>query len=104
MEVTADNVAVAGTIINTGLIGVIWHQLIARLDKLETGKTTKEHCILRSQIMDERFENIKLNLSNIHNNNKDNYDKLYVMMEDVHDVLGGIQECVTKLSAGVDCT
>lgn len=107
MEIPNDVVALGGTVVNSGLLLYIWNLTTERLKKVEEslGKdlVTKESCLLKSKIMDERFENTKIKLNEIHLSNKEDFDRMYKVFEDVNDALSNIQECVTKLSAGIDC-
>ena len=88
----------------------IWVSLTKRVDKVEEiqGKRTdqfitKDSCVLRAALVDERVNNITHALEVFEQSRKEDSKIMNNKLDAMTETMIDIRECMVKLSAGVDC-
>ena len=89
------------------VIGLVWRGLNIRVEKiekiLENNIVTLDHCTLKNQNTNDRIGGISSRLDDFKTDNKEDHEALGKTLETMCDTLTGIRECITKLSAGINC-
>lgn len=109
MTISIELIVFIGVVL-MALIGLIYRNLDAKILSvntevavLKTTATDRDTCLLRTQLNEEKFANINHRMNDVKEQNKEYHEALKGSLSELHKSVESIRECVTKLSAGIDC-